>query len=138
MQRSIMLFLLFVLVSVSGSAQSTTAFKGRPIMKISEGGTERNVETVPRDRAINLECVISKIGENYYWASRENKQMVRVDLGGAFVTFVAIDGGGYVRIVKPEMKSAASLMGDTETKFDYVEHLLSGLKSVTYYGSVQR
>ncbi len=27
------------------------------------------------------------------------------------------------------------MAGDPEAKFDYVEHLLLGLKSVTYYGN---
>ncbi len=33
-----------------------------------------------------------------------------------------------------DMKQAAALMGETEAKFDYVEHVLIGLKSVAYYG----
>lgn len=56
---------------------------------------------------------------------------------GAFITFVAVDGSGYVRIISPEMKDAASLMAETELKFDYAEHLLIGLRSVTYYGVSQ-
>jgi hypothetical protein len=90
-------------------------------------------ETLSRDKAVNLECVISKIGEVYYWASRENKRMVRIE-SGAFITFVAMNGSGYVRMIAPGMKKAVSLMGDAETKFDYVEQLLIGLQSVTYYG----
>jgi hypothetical protein len=31
-------------------------------------------------------------------------------------------------------KEAASLLGKTEENFDYVEHLLAGLRSITYYG----
>ena len=129
---------IFVLATIlflpSGSgAQATTVFAGLPGVKISEGGVERVPENVSRDRAVNLACVISRIGEKYYWASRENKEMVRI-ASGAFITFLAVDGAGYVRIVAPGMKEAVSLMGDTETKFDYVEHALIGLRSVTYYG----
>ena len=54
---------------------------------------------------------------------------------GAFVTFVATSGAGYVRIIPPDLKEAASLMDETEKKYDYVEHLVIGLKSVTYYGN---
>lgn len=32
------------------------------------------------------------------------------------------------------MREAVSLMGDTETKCDYVEQAFVGLKSVTHYG----
>jgi hypothetical protein len=59
--------------------------------------------------------------------------MVRIE-SGAFVTYVAVNGSGYVRQIVPGMKAAAALAGDTESKFDYVEHILIGLKSVTYYG----
>jgi hypothetical protein len=94
-------------------------------------------EVVPvRESAVNFECVISKIGQDYYWASRENRPMVRIE-AGAFITFVALDGAGYVRMVAPGEKKTVSLMGDTEAKFDYVEHLLIGLKSVTYYGTLR-
>ena len=40
--------------------------------------------------------------------------------------------------MKPEMRGIVKELGpktgDPEEKFDYVEHLLLGLKSVTYYG----
>jgi hypothetical protein len=122
-----------------GYGQSRTVFAGIPSLKISEGGVERTPETtMTRTQAANLHCVISQIGEDYYWASRENKPMVRIDSGGAYITFLAVDGAGYVRIVKPELKKAAALASETEERFDYVEHLLSGLRSVTYYGTVRR
>src|SRR5262245_35121856 len=91
------------------AAQATTVFAGLPGVKISEGGVERVPENVSRDRAVNLACVISRIGDKYYWASRENKEMVRIE-SGAFITFLAVDGAGYVRIVAPGMKGAVSLM----------------------------
>jgi len=62
--------------------------------------------------------------------------MARIE-SGAFITFLALTGAGYVRIIAPAHKAAASLMGDTERQFDYVEHALIGLKSVTYYGTRQ-
>jgi hypothetical protein len=114
-------------------AQPATVFRGRPAVKISEGGTSRNPEKLGRENAINLECVISQIGEDFYWASRENVPMVRIEKG-AFVTYLAVTGAGYVKVIKPEMKAAASLLGETEAEFDYVEHLTQGLASVTYYG----
>lgn len=137
MRAAFFLILAFLLGPTLAAGQSgTTVFKGLPTVKVSEGGLERTAEQISRNEAINLACVISKIGDSYYWASRENVELARVD-GGAFITFVAVDGSGYVRIVKPELKSAASLMGPTEEQFDYVEHLLLGLRSVTYYGAAQ-
>ena len=131
--RAVCLVLALWVCAVSDArAQSVTVFKGVPTVKISEGGIERSPESLPLERAVNLTCVISRIGDDYYWASRENKRMVRVE-GGAFITYVAANGSGYVRVIQPGMKQAAALMGETEAKFDYVEHMLIGLKSVTYY-----
>jgi hypothetical protein len=137
MRRLVALSLVIAASALSLNAQTpTTIFKGRPAVKISEGGTERAPETLGREQAVNLECVVSQIGSDYYWASRENTPLVRID-GGAFTTFIAANGAGYIRIIKPEAKSAAALMGGAEKQYDYVEHALVGLRSVTYYGSRQ-
>jgi hypothetical protein len=127
---------LIFLLAGSVSAQSRTVFAGVPSMKVSEGGVERIPEALERATALNHTCVISEIGGSYYWASRENTPLVRHE-GGAFVTFIAPNGAGYVRVVNPKMKDAASLMSPTEKQFDYVEHLLMGLRSITYYGTVR-
>jgi hypothetical protein len=133
MKRLLLAFLIVMLSTTVTFSQSTTVFSGVPTIKISEGGIERSPEKLERKDAPNLKCVISKIGEKYYWATRENKEMFRIE-SGAFTTFFAVDGSGYVRIVQPAMKESASLMAETEAKFDYVEHMLIGLRSVTYYG----
>jgi hypothetical protein len=133
------LALMLVLLCQPVYSQSVvTEFAGVPSIKISEAGIERVPAPITRQEAANLHCVISRIGEDYYWASRENKPMVRLDTGGSFITFVAIDGAGYVRITKPEDKKMAALLSETEARFDYVEHLLIGLRSVTYYGTVRK
>lgn len=137
MSRLSALTLVLALTAPSLNGQTpTTVFKGRPAVKISEGGTERTPETLARSQAVNLECVVSQIGNDYYWASRENTPLVRVDSGG-FITFVAANGAGYIRVIKPEAKSAVALLGGAEKQFDYVEHALVGLRSVTYYGNRQ-
>ena len=127
---------LLVLVAASALPQSHTIFSGMPSVKISEGGLERSPEDVTRAKAVSLACLISEIGGRFYWATRENKELKRYE-GGAFVTFVATDGSGYVRIINPALKKAASLMSPTEERFDYVEHLIIGLRSVTYYGAAR-
>ncbi len=125
---------LFVLtIATTVNAQSTVAFKGLPLVKVSEGGVSRISENIVKDNAVNLKCVISKISGSYYWASRENVNLLRID-SGAFSTFVAENGSGLIRMVNPDLKNAASLMSETEAKYDYVEHLFIGLRSVTYYG----
>ena len=118
-------------------AKEEIVFTGIPEIEISEGGTSRVPETLLKSSAIEYKCTITKIDEKYYWTTRENLELIPVSRG-AFITFWAIEGQGYIRIVKPEMREIVrkivAMAGDPEEKFDYVEHLLLGLKSVTYYG----
>ena len=131
--RKFVITFFILIIAATVHAQSTMVFNGLPIVKISEGGVSRVPENITRDRAVNLKCIISKISGAYYWASRENAKLLRID-SGAFSTFVAENGSGYIRMVNRDLKDAASLMSETEAKYDYVEHLLIGLRSVTYYG----
>lgn len=131
---ALLVFLICAMFSVY--IQAETVFTGLPEVKISESGDSRLPEVVPQDSAGSFVCVISKIDGKYYWASRGNTSLLRVE-NGAFITFIAGNGSGYVRIINPELKQAASLAGDPEAKFNYVEHLLLGLRSVTYYGKAK-
>ena len=124
---------IFCFFSNLCNAQSFS-FTGLPSVKISEGGVERIAERIEPSKAQNISCVIKEADGKFFWASRENKQLVKIDSRGAFLVFLAVDGSGYIRIIKPELKDAASLMSATEKSFDYIEHLLLGLRSVTYYG----
>jgi len=127
------LFAAFFLISSSAIAESQTVFKGIPSIKISEAGASRKPEKLKRKEAVNLSCVISKIGNDYYWASRENTPLTRTE-SGSFITYTASNGSGYIRVIKSGGKKTASLMSETEKKFDYVEHLLLGLRTITYFG----
>lgn len=135
-RRILVGFALLVASPVEGGAQVRTVLRGVPTFKITEAGTERTPEKLAPDRAAGFIVVVSRVGDKYLWASRENKELVRIELG-AFITYVAVNGSGYIRVIAPGMKEAVSLMGDTEVEYDYVEHLLVGLKSVTYYGKVR-
>jgi len=109
---------------------------GIPAIKIYEGGLKRIVEDIKDDKALECQCIITKVGDKYFWASRNNIELIRIQ-SGAFVTFVATSGAGYIRFILPDMKEAASLIDDTEKKYDYVEHMLLGLRSITYYGKIK-
>jgi hypothetical protein len=101
-----------MVVSSTYAQEAKTIFVGLPTHKVSEGGLDRVPEKLPREKATHLRCVISRIGEEYYWASRENRRMVRLE-SGAFTTFLAVNGSGYVRAIIPELKKAASFMSKT-------------------------
>lgn len=131
----ILVMLLSCILTMRGYAQENEeiVFSGVPAVKISEGGASRVVEDLKGTKASGAECIITKIGDKYLWKTRNNVELLLVQ-SGAFMTFVATNGAGYVRIIPSDLKEAASLMDETEKKYDYVEHMLIGLRSVTYYG----
>jgi hypothetical protein len=116
------------------NAQSFS-FTGIPSVKVTEGGIERNAEKIEQAKASSVACIIKEIDGKFFWETRGSKPLLKID-SGAFIIFFAIDGSGYVRLIKPSLKEAASVMSNTEKNFDYVEHLILGLRSVTYYGKV--
>jgi hypothetical protein len=132
--RALALGVAVAVVATSLSAQTPSpVFKGRPALKTTESGLEHTQQQVPAEGAAESQCLITQVRDSYFWASRNNLQLARFEAGG-YVTYIAMNGAGYVRILKPEAKAAAALLGGPEARFDYVEHLMIGLRSVTYYG----
>ncbi len=123
---------VFCFITNLCNAQSFS-FTGIPSVKVTEGGIERNAEKVEKSKASSVACIIKEIEGKFFWETRGNKPLLKID-SGAFVIFLAVDGSGYIRLIKPSLKEAASVMSNTEKNFDYVEHLILGLRSVTYYG----
>jgi hypothetical protein len=139
-KKTILVSLILLIITGFAYAEETIVFKGMPKVKISEGGTNRIPETLSKDKAEQFKCIITKTADKYYWTSRENVELLPTT-SGAFITYWAINGSGYVRTTKPEMRTEVRKMGvalrDPEARFDYVEHLLLGLKSITYYGTAK-
>jgi hypothetical protein len=137
MKKTIFLTLVFLAIAFPLYAKEAIIFTATPEIKISEGGVSRLPEKLDKEKGIKFKCTITKIDDKYYWTSRENIELIPIS-SGAFITYWAVNGSGYVRIVKPDMRSEVqqigAMAGDPEGQYDYVEHLLLGLKSVTYYG----
>ena len=133
MKINILGLVVLLLCTSSVFAKEEVVFTGIPSIKISEAGSSRVPQKISDSKSMEYKCTITMIDDKYYWATRENLELVPVS-SRAFITFIAMNGSGYVRIIKPGMKEIASLMDETEKEYDYVEHLLLGLKSVTYYG----
>ena len=131
MKKIIASFILIAL-TIAAQAQSTT-FTGLPTVKITESGVERSAEKLDRATASTLFCVINEKDGKFYWETRGNKPLLKID-SNEFVIYVAVDGSGYVRVLKPEFKKAAASISATEKNYDYVEHMLLGLRTITYYG----
>ena len=131
MRKLILLFAICFITNIC-NAQSFS-FTGLPSVKVTEGGIERSAEKIEQSKASSVACIVKEIDGKFFWETRGNKPLLKID-SGAFVIFLAVDGSGYVRLIKPSFKEATSLMSNTEKNFDYVEHLILGLRTVSYYG----
>ena len=128
-----MKFLITVLCILSSSAAMSeeVVFTGVPQKKIVVTIKETTSETIGDRKSIGYTCIITKLGGKYYWTTRESTELVPCR-SGIYLTFVAINGSGYVRIIDPEMKK---ILGEMADEYDYIEHLLLGLNTVTYFGN---
>lgn len=132
----VLLLVTTTVAPIALDAQAVTVFKGRPAVRIIEDGRGGRPEHLKYQEATNLDCVISKIGDEYFWASRENRRLVKRE-SGAFIMFVEVNGAGYVKVIASGMKEAAALALPNPDAHDYVEHILLGIGSITYYGKQQ-
>lgn len=108
-------------------------FTGIPKIKILiENGSQRTPEKLSQAKSIEYKCTITKMDNKYYWATRENVELIPIQ-SGAYTIFIATNGAGYVRIIDPEAKKILSKKG--EQPYDYMEHLLLGLSTISYYGT---
>lgn len=149
LQRRIVRPLTFICLSVllsptTGTAQQSSkesiVFRGTPISAIEEFGFERVVGAVKSSAKAGSEVVISEVGGKFYWKSRENRPLVKVLGGephGAIVTYIATDGAGYIRIMPPTWKASLQTKMP-HYQYDYMEHMLQGLGSFTYFGETKK
>ena len=125
------LFILFGLIAVSSNGQELV-LTGTPskIVEIDQFG-DRNTYS----DFLKVELRITKEGESYYWASRGNIPLA-VTSSGIYITYIAIDGSGYIRTVNDTARerfleqSPDNIVG----RYTYVEYISKDLGSATIYG----
>jgi len=66
--------LLVIFSAIQSYAQENEemVFSGIPVVKISEGGNSRVAEELKGTKALEAECAITKIGDKYFWKTRNN------------------------------------------------------------------
>lgn len=130
---------LVPLLAITLLAPSTWAadveFEGTPSVKVEvrEGVAQTQAVSPPSARELGVRVVRS--GNAYLWASRNNVPMVKQE-SGAYITYVATTGAGYVRVLNPAMRMALRSLPveQRDREFVYMEHMVNQLGSVTYFG----
>ena len=128
-------FAFIALTAQPAAAADLVEFEGRPSVKIEvlEGAAQS--QPVSLQRAGEFGVRVERTAKGYVWASRNNVPLVRHE-SGAYVTYVAPTGAGYVRVLSPAMRKAlqALPLEQREKEFVYMEHLINQLGSITYFG----
>ncbi len=116
---------IVALLASASAASAETEFEGMPHTRVEITLGATTSEAVPRAEREKRRVVITRDGDKYFWASRNNTPLYKLD-SGDYVTYVAATGVGYVRVL-----SARKAIGRNVT---YMEHLTVQMGSITYFG----
>jgi hypothetical protein len=110
-------------------------FLGEPVTKIEISNGVSSSSAIQPAEAREYRAVITREGDQYFWASRGKIPMIRLE-SGDYVTYVAVTGRGYVRTLAPAgLETFYQLPSEArEKEFTYTEHLVDQLGSITYFG----
>lgn len=132
MTRTFLTLLTVLLLSTFSYAQPKIIFHGKPKILSFEAGVERTAKDIDPANTSDKELIITESNGKYYWSTRENTELIRTE-SGAYTTYIAVNGSGYIRI--------NNIPFDKRIKFidykdlDYMEHMLQFLTTYTYYGN---
>ena len=119
-------FLLILLCAIPVLAQEVV-FRGVPNLRVYATTEQDERQKLDAETAQKNECVIVQKGKNkYFWASRHNAPLTRVD-APQFTYFIHNGGAGYVKIFTGSRDK-------TKAPADYIENINQGFEVVTYWG----
>ena len=99
-------------------------------------GTRREVLT-PEEREAQR-IIIVKVGQSYYWASRDNRELI-YNKSGLFDNFTDTQAGALIKVFDPRglPDSYRSGLGSVESGSDVqvFESISLGLRTYTYWGT---
>ena len=101
-------------------------FRGIPSLRVFATTEQDDRQKLDAAAAQKNECVIVQRGKKYFWASRNNAPLTRVD-APQFTYFIHGGGAGYVKVFTGNRESA-------KAPADYIENINQGFEVVTYWG----
>jgi hypothetical protein len=117
-----------LLLCAFASFADDVVFRGTPSVRLFASIDSETREKLDAEAAKKSECVIVLRKNKYYWASRDNAQMTRID-APQFTYFVHQGGAGYVKVFTGERNAA-------KAPADYIENITNGFEVITYWGRV--
>ena len=113
------------MAAVAGSALDAQdeGFTGTPLVRIDSDGNETKRTELNEAAGEKYACRVVRKGRRFVWASRGDRELTRT-VQGDWTYYVSPEGSGYVKL----------LTGVDGQPFDYLEHVTSEFKTVTYWG----
>ena len=110
-------------------------FKGSPTTKIEITEDKSTTFSLNKKQSKEFAVIIEREDGKYYWRSRNNTQLTPIQ-SGAYVTYFAENGSGYIRVYTNDMQEMYHKLSKEEQAKShlYMEHLIHQLGSITYYG----
>ena len=128
--------LMLVLTAIPAfSLAADIEFEGMPSSKIQMAGGVTQTESLTPAQAREFRVLIVRDGDAFAWASRNNVLLTKRE-SGAYITYVAANGAGYVRVLNPAMRKFRESLPpeQRQREFVYMEHLVNQMGSITYFG----
>jgi len=99
------------------------SFTGTPLLRVDADPNETKRTELSDAAGQKYECRVLRKGRKYVWASRDNRELIRANAGD-WTYYISPEGTGYVKV----------FTGAGSQPYDYMEHLTTELKTLTYWG----
>jgi hypothetical protein len=125
-----MRLIVLSLLTLSLFGADTIVFTGIPDTRVVTTYEREEREKLDAEAGEKAECVIVQRGRKYYWASRDDAPLTRVDVPN-FTYFIHTGGGGFIKVL-------TGSRAETQLPADYMEQINRGLETITYWGKVSK
>jgi hypothetical protein len=133
--RSLILASFIVLVFLVPTRAEQVVFNAYPLTRVTSSADSTSRESLTESKGNEYRVIITKEGNNYLWATRENRHLLHT-ISGAFHLFIDSRGGGYIKIFDLDLFPKSPR--DQGPRYRYMEHMTMHLGSVTYWGAAER
>ena len=138
-------------------ATEVVVLRGVPLFRVTSSMGESADEVLPENRQQEFRLIVTRQGDRYFWASRDQMEVVH-QFAGAFHDFVR-PGTGMIRVLDfktfrqlalsqgldesmvgralESFGMPAELAGLEGVDYFYMEVLVNGLSTVTYWGVIE-
>lgn len=134
--RTLSLAALILVLAAPASHAQRVVFEGQPIKKAEASVDEAILLALAPEEAFKAQVRIVERNGRYYWQTRGMREMTRAE-SGAYITYTAVDGAGYVRTHSPMMLDLLEKLpkAQRDREIGYTEHILIQFMSLTYFGN---